>query len=219
MSAMSISAMSSTLPAPEALLLAQTLPAPPLSGIVRRVVEHSTQALAVHDDQTLLYLIGQGNRSAFHAFYQRHAGRTLALLRQMCRDAVVAEDLLQEIFLLVWRKAGSYHQERGDPLGWLFAVARNKLIDHRRRFAGKAEDDLLELPVQKASRENRELELAIRQAMASLTLDQQQALRMTYYGGYTYEEAADQLKVPLGTLKSRIKTGLRRLRHVLEANL
>lgn len=184
------------------------------------VIDETLEPDASHDDVSLLQLIAGGDRAAFKAFYQRHAGRILGHLRQMCQDPTLSEDLLQEVFLQVWRKAATYRAERGDPMGWLFSVTRNKTIDHRRRHPFKLEGEERDLTAWPApTKGHRDLRISLEQAMSRLSEDQQRALRMTYYGGYTYEEAADRLQVPLGTLKSRIRTGLQRLRTAFESVL
>ena len=77
--------------------------------------------------------IALGDEGAFQAFYGRYAGRVLGILRRLCPDRAAAEDLLQEAFMAVWRKASTYREDRGDPAGWLFAITRNKAFDHSRR--------------------------------------------------------------------------------------
>lgn len=188
--------------------------------ILSSVKQIVTSELRQWGDADLLYRIGRGDRRAFRIFYHRHAGRILVLLKQRCSDRALAEDLVQEVFLLVWRKAASYHESRGEALGWLFTIARNKMIDQRRRAGARIEEDEEELGTWPASNDvHRDVRLSLEQAISSLTTDQQRALRMTYYGGYTYEEAASRLQVPLGTLKSRLKTGLQRLRSTFEGAL
>lgn len=169
------------------------------------------------DDLALLDRIAAGDRAAFQAFYERHAGRVLAYVRQLARDRAPAEDVVQEVFLAVWRKAASYREERGDPAGWLYTITRNKLVDSWRRGGRGAEDpalDAAELPLA-APPQRSDLRMAVHQALARLSQDQRQAVEMAYFGGLTYEETAERLKLPLGTLKSRIRTGLLAMRATL----
>lgn len=168
------------------------------------------------EDPELLRRVGQGDRDAFCAFYERHAGRVLSMLRHLCRDPEVAEDVLQEAFLAVWRKAASYRRERGDVAGWLFAISRNKAFDLRRRRAPVVAIDEQAAAEWATPEPPRELEIGLGQALATLKREERQALRLAYFGGFTYEETAVRLAVPLGTLKSRIRTGLRHLRDCLE---
>jgi len=177
--------------------------------------DHPSGAFDGFDDAMLLAAIARRDRDAFRVFYQRHAGRILAALRQLCRDVTLVDDLLQEVFLTVWRKAGGYRPERGDAGGWLFTITRNKVIDARRRgrlpIADDSLADLAATPAPPASR-GRELRLSLRQALGTLTVEQRQAVTLTYLGGFTYDETASRLNVPLGTLKSRLRRGIELLR-------
>jgi len=167
-------------------------------------------------DVTLLHGIALGDEESFRTFYGRYAGRTLSLLRRICSDATVAEDLLQETFLAVWRKASTYRQDRGDPAGWLFAIIRNKALDRFRRRQPTTPMDAVDSSSWPALDPQWDLSLSLRQALGRLASGEREALEKTYFGGFTYEESAKQLRVPLGTLKSRIRTGLRKLHQELE---
>lgn len=168
------------------------------------------------DDAALLSGIARGDERAFRAFYGRHAGRVLGILRRICPDTAVAEDLLQEAFLAVWRKASTYRADRGDPAGWLFTITRNKALDHRRRHTPVVPLDDKDSSKWPAPSREWDLCLSLEQALGDLKSGEEEALRMAYFGGFTYQESAEQLAVPLGTLKSRIRTGLRKLHHQLK---
>lgn len=168
------------------------------------------------DDVALLTGIALGDESAFRAFYGRYAGRVLSVLRRLCPDAAVAEDLLQEAFLAVWRKASTYREDRGDPAGWLFAITRNKAFDHTRRQQPVVPLDAGDSSTWPAPSRESDLSLSLEQALGKLKRGERQALRMAYFGGFTYQESAERLAVPLGTLKSRIRSGLRKLHRQLE---
>lgn len=170
-------------------------------------------------DLELLARIAAGDRQAFHAFYQRYAARVLAYVRQLTRDRAPVDDIVQEVFIAVWRKAASYRVERGDPAGWLYTITRNKLVDSWRRHGKGAETDTAEpetTPVASAAPTS-DLRLDLDQALARLSRDQREAVEMAYFGGLTYEETAQRLQLPLGTLKSRIRAGLMSMRATLEA--
>jgi len=170
-------------------------------------------------DIDLVLRIGQADRDAFRLFYERYAGRLLAYVRQISRDREVAEDVVQEVFLAVWRKAASYRPERGDVPGWLYTITRNRVVDRWRRKGGMVEDDgfdLLALEAPERGDEGHAVDLSVRQALAALTVEQRQAIELAYFGGLTYEETANRLQLPLGTLKSRIRAGLARMRGVLQ---
>lgn len=167
------------------------------------------------DDSQLLARIAGGDRDAFRAFYDRYAAKVLAYVRMLSRDAAVSEDVVQEVFLAVFRKAGSYRPERGDVAGWLYTITRNKMVDlWRRRGPGEPaeeEFDFSRLPDERSELAS-ELRLSVRQVLAELSDDQRQAVELAYFGGLTYEETAARLRLPLGTLKSRIRAGLMSMR-------
>lgn len=200
------------------MLSISSLPAPPRyswSGVEVSSF-HLAEPAGQPADEALLRRIAAGDQSAFQAFYDRHAGRTHVVLSRLAGDLGAAEDLLQEVFLSVWRKAGSYRPERGEPLGWLYSIARNRVTDHRRRRSARPDGDAAEVPDSYAGSSGGDAELGavVDQALDLLHPDQRAALRMTYFAGFTYEETAERLRVPLGTLKSRLRAGLRELRAV-----
>ncbi|MBI2840216.1 MAG: sigma-70 family RNA polymerase sigma factor [Acidobacteria bacterium] len=171
------------------------------------------------EDRTLLAAIAIGDRGAFQQFYSRHAGRVLGYVRQLTRNPALAEDITQEAFVAVWLKAASYQADRGDPAGWLFTITRNKLVDKWRRGDRDAETDGAPILAGLADPPNPiDVRVSLRQAMSHLTDDQRRMLEMAYYGGLTYEETADALRVPVGTLKSRMRAALGQLRVILEGS-
>jgi RNA polymerase sigma-70 factor (ECF subfamily) len=181
------------------------------------VLEGSLVEVRSLEDRELIALVGRSDRAAFRELYERHSPSLHSALRRQCPGAD-CEDLLQEVFLAVWRRSSLYRPERGEPLTWLFAILRNKVIDHRRRASARPRYEELDPErVQTAAPDEdpggRKLVLA--QAMVALRPDERRALEMTYFAGLTYEEAASALEVPLGTLKSRLSAGLRRLREAL----
>jgi len=125
---------------------------------------------------------------------------------------------VQEVFIAVWRKAGSYRPERGAAEAWLFALARHQGIDawRRERAPGPAVELAAGHAVDRAH-ERRHLPIPARQALCRLAGDQRRAIEAAYYCDLTYSEAAGRLGLPVGTLKSRIRTGLQNMRTVLTA--
>ena len=166
-------------------------------------------------DLLLLARIAEGDLEAFHTFYGRYAGRVLAYVRQLGRNREGTEDVVQEVFVAVWRRATSFRPDRGDPAGWLYTITRNKLVDLWRRQGETAALCELEETVD-PDQERGDLRLTMHQALARVAPEQRRAIEMAYFGGLTYEETAQRLEVPLGTLKSRIRSGLKTLRTVLE---
>ncbi len=203
------------IPTPERLPLP-----PPLPGLYSPPEEKlpSKEDQGAPGDGDLLGRIAQGDLDSFQAFYGRYAGRVLAYARQLSRNRDGVEDVVQEVFVAVWRRAASYRPDRGDPAGWLYTITRNKLVDHWRRLGVPGEPgDFDDLPFH-GWEDGGDLRLTMRQALAQVAPEQRRAIEMAYFGGLTYEETAQRLDLPVGTLKSRIRSGLKRLRTLLEGS-
>lgn len=168
-------------------------------------------------DEALLRRVAEGEIAAFQAFYQRYSGRVLSYARQLSHNnRDFAEDVVQEVFVAVWRRAGSYSTDRGDPAGWLYTITRNKMVDLWRKQGDGSELSAIEEETSTTSVASEELRVTLSQALARVSSDQRRALELAYFGGLTYEETAQRLDLPVGTLKSRIRAGLKSLRTVLE---
>ncbi len=164
-------------------------------------------------DEMLLAATARGDLDAFHVFYRRYAGRVFAYARRLGRDSTLAEDLTQEVFTAVWTRASTFRPDRGSAAGWLYTLTRNKLVDHWRRTGGNPEGH--ELDPRFPAADDDDLSITLRQALARVAPEQRLAIEMSYFGGLTYEETAGRLALPVGTLKSRIRLGLRTMRAVL----
>ena len=169
-------------------------------------------------DAALLIAIAGQDRAAFGQFYDRYSGRLSAYVQAMGRGRLPVDDLLQEIFVAVWRKAGQYRPGLGTPEAWLFTITRNKVFDIWRARPPVGEGVAADLETLMDTTENPDpaLVATIHQALARLPEDQRRPLVLAYFGGFTYEEAARRLAVPVGTLKSRIRSALEKLRALLE---
>ena len=169
-------------------------------------------------DLELLERVAAADREAFRLFYDRHAPQVLAYVRSLGRSRDASEDVVQEVFLAVWRKAGTYRPERGDVAGWLYTMTRNKVVDLWRKLptgSDQSSEETLAALSEQPEAESRVVSISLRKAMADLKVEQRQALELAYFGGLTYEETAERLKLPVGTLKSRIRAGLALMRGVL----
>lgn len=169
-------------------------------------------------DLELLQRVAVADREAFRLFYDRHSPQVLAYVRSLGRSRDASEDVVQEVFLAVWRKAGTYRPERGDVAGWLYTMTRNKVVDLWRKLptgSDQSTEESLAALSERPEAESRVVSISLRKAMADLKLEQRQALELAYFGGLTYEETAERLKLPVGTLKSRIRAGLALMRGVL----
>lgn len=172
-------------------------------------------------DQHLLNCIAAGDQAAFAEFYDRHAPRVLSLLRKWLNPCGDAEDVLQEVFWQVWRRASQYDPGRAPPEVWLVLIARSRALDHLRQYRTEApstmrsEPSILNDPG--GAVERREAAQQVRAALAELPEEQRTAITLAFFAGLTYEQVAQRLTIPLGTAKTRIRLGMRRLRDLLRS--
>jgi RNA polymerase sigma factor (sigma-70 family) len=177
-------------------------------------------------DADLVRRIRAGDRSAVDDLYDRFRRPAFALARRILGDDGLAEDVLQDVFLSVWRDPAAYDRGRGRFASWVLAVVHHKAVDavrreesQRRRQHRVEEEFELDAPI--ATREvedeawNRVVAEQVRTALGELSAPQRQALTLAYYGGYTQREVAALTGVPLGTVKTRMLAGMRRLREEL----
>jgi RNA polymerase sigma-70 factor, ECF subfamily len=170
----------------------------------------------------LLARIAQRDERAFRHFHERFAGSLYALALKIVNDPTEAEDVLQEGFLYMWRKAHTYDSARSSPFTWAVMIVRNKAIDRLRmrqrqtRIVEKATTEYLHFEnsddISALEPERRERCLRVRAALNDIAGDQRQAVELAFFGGLTHDQIAEQLATPLGTIKARIRRGLLRLR-------
>jgi len=173
-------------------------------------------------DGELLQRVGGGDRSAFELLYKRYARAVLGLALRRLGDRGRAEDAVQETFASVWRSASSYKPERGPGAPWLYAVARHAIVD---RFRART-DTPAEIP-ETATDEAGPAERAessfvswrVHRALEDLPPAERTVLELAYWGGLSQSEVSEYLNVPLGTVKTRTRTGLKRLADILEGEL
>ena len=191
------------------------------------MVNPTSSSASFERDQLTLALRGvaEGSRESLAEVYRRTSAKLFGICLRILHDRSEAEDALQEIYVNVWRKAGSFDPERASPITWLAALARNRSIDRRRslasRPAGQAGvEEALDVPDGGASALER-LETAeearrIAACLGELDERQKTAIRAAFFDGHSYPELAERWSVPLGTMKSWIRRGLLRLRDCLE---
>ncbi len=161
-----------------------------------------------------------GDAQAFSVLYDRHSRAAYSLAYRMMGEKQAAEDLAQEAFLKVWRSAGSYRAGRGSVRTWILSIVHNRGIDHlrslasRRRRQEKVEAGAPTSQPSEAFSETwrNSLREQVRAAMSTLPPEQLKVLELAYFSGYTHVEIADLLDIPLGTVKSRMRRGLKKLR-------
>jgi RNA polymerase sigma factor (sigma-70 family) len=181
-------------------------------------------------DLELVRRVAAGDRGAIDDLYQRFRRPAYALARRVLGDDVLAEDVLQDVFLGIWRDPGAFDGSRGSVASWLLAMVHHKAVDavrreesHRRRQA-RAQDDLaLSAPTQTNDVEDAAWDSLVadrvRSALRALPAPQREALTLAYYGGYTQREVAALTDTPLGTVKTRMLAGMRRLKDTLGTGL
>ena len=166
--------------------------------------------------------ICEQDERAIEALYERYAGPLYALAYQVTGGDRFAQDVVQEVFVAVWKNAGRFDPARGSLSSWLFALARHKAIDLVRKEANvRRHTTEVDLELEEATDDvDQEAWLrvrrdAVRAAMAELPEAQRTALELAFFGGLTHVEVSETLGIPLGTAKTRIRTALLRLRDIL----
>jgi RNA polymerase sigma factor (sigma-70 family) len=198
----------------------------PIVGAFRRTAEAGTRRDLAHlSDEALLALASRADDAALGELYDRYGRVAYGLALRIVRDRALAEDAVQEAFLAVWRSAGGFLAEHGKPSTWILTLVHRRAVDLvRREERRRAEplDDVVQ-PTGEATDEEawlRAQRQVVQEALRRLPPDQREAIELAYYGGFTQSELAERLGQPLGTIKSRMFTGLRRLRELLaEAGL
>lgn len=176
--------------------------------------------VAADGDEALAARLAAGSHDALAELYDRYAGLAYGVALRVLGDPGRAEDAVQEAFVSVWRRAASFDAGRGSLRAWLLTSVRNRCIDYLRGRSGRARDEV-ELRPEVAYAASgadpwREVALslersAVRDAVASLPVEQRQVVEMAYFGGYTQTEIADMTRVPLGTVKGRMRLALEKL--------
>jgi RNA polymerase sigma-70 factor (ECF subfamily) len=171
-------------------------------------------------DAQLLDRVRRGDEQAMATLYDRYSKVVYSVALRVLRDPASAEDVLQDVFLGVWRKPETFVSARGSLGGWLAVVARNRAIDtlRRKRPSEQVEEVFLASPFNLADEAERNtLMQRARAIILHLPLDQRKTLEMAYFDGLTHTEIAEITGDPLGTVKTRIRTALLTLRKELEA--
>jgi len=186
----------------------------------------STANREVSPDATLVQQLLQKDVSAFEQLYDRHSRAVYSLVLRILQQAGTAEEVVQDVFLQLWRNARQYDESRGPFVPWLLTLARNRALDTLRLKSERQrrrEDQTEELPCIAASPDyEKQIDAKrhgdkVRALMASLNPQQKKAIEMAYFEGLSHSEIAAALREPLGTVKSWIRNGLLRLKEELQA--
>lgn len=172
-------------------------------------------------DAALIDRIIARDESALAALYDRYAGMLSSVLNRILRDAQASEEILQDIFLQLWRTASRFDASRGSLPGWLLVIARNRAISRLRRHNPAAGEELAEnsvaLPLSLESVvSQRELLVRVKTALETLPAEQRAAIEFAYFEGMTHSEIARRTGDPLGTVKTRLRSGVEALKRALQ---
>jgi RNA polymerase sigma-70 factor, ECF subfamily len=174
-------------------------------------------------DSALVEHMMAGDESALAALYDRYSGMLFAMLLRVLRDRHAAEEVLQDLFLQLWRRAGSFDAKRGSLPAWLMVIGRNRAISRlRRRDSQEVLEDVEAWPANAIpssldiENETQRSLLAqrLRAAMAALPREQREAVELAYFEGLTQTEIAERTGSPLGTVKSRVRAALQSLKEL-----
>lgn len=175
---------------------------------------------AIPSDLALATAIRSGDQGCMAVLYDRYSSIVYSVALRVLQDTGAAEDVLQEIFLQLWRNPGAFDASRGNMAAWLAVIARNRAIDalRRRRPESDLEDVVVSVEHDLATEADRSRTMEkVRGALQMMPAPQRSALEMAYFEGLTYSEIAGKTGEPLGTIKTRIRAGLLTLRKALAA--
>lgn len=184
--------------------------------------EHS-DATPVASQQDLLECVSRGDQAAFSLLYDQLAPRVFGLIKRLLRDHSQSEEVLQEVFLEIWQTAPRFDPNKGGATTWIFTMAHRRAVDRVRSSQSSRNRDT-RIGIRDHETEydhvSESVEVSIehervQKAMLRLTELQRQAVSLAYYGGYSHSEVAEMLKVPIGTVKTRLRDGMIRLRDEL----
>jgi RNA polymerase sigma-70 factor, ECF subfamily len=184
-----------------------------------------TRQYLVLADEDLISLVEASDADAFAALYDRHRRAAFSLAYRMMGDHQAAEDLAQDAFLKVWRGAGSYRADRGSVRTWILSIVHNRGIDQLRSHASRRRtQDRIEASAPRSQPSEAFAETwrnsqrdQVREALNTLPTEQLKILELAYFSGYTHVEISQLLSLPLGTVKGRMRLGLKKIRDHFES--
>ncbi len=169
-------------------------------------------------DTQLMQGIAAGEQAAFQSFMQRHSKMVMQVLYRLLREPADVEDVMQETFLQIWQKSDRYDETKASPAGYLTLIARSRALDLLRKRKPDTPPDHLDPSFEfdiSLGLVRDESVKRVRACLNQLPLDQRRVIRLAFLTGMTHEQIAGMLHVPLGTVKTRIRLGLRRLKAMM----
>lgn len=189
---------------------------------LRAVPDPGERHPAGEDDAELLVRVADRDRAAFELLYQRYVRSVFGLALRRLRDRQRAEDAVQETFAAVWRSAASYRPERGPAAPWLYAVARNAIVDRLRSRVEPASEVPEMISAEPGPADTAEASFVswrVHRALEELPEREREVLELAYWSQLSQSEVAGYLNIPLGTVKTRTRSALSRLAELLEGEL
>jgi RNA polymerase sigma-70 factor (ECF subfamily) len=193
-------------------------------ALYRRSAESAAAALRRLADEDLMQLVAESDAGAFAILYERHTNVAFSLAFRMCGKRTIAEEVVQDAFLSLWRGGSRYDRTRGSVRTWVLGIVHNRAIDVLRRGTvhdrGRVSDEGIEERLEAPERTDQEVgrrdeAREIRAALEDLPAEQSHVIELAYYGGFTHSEIATMLGTPIGTVKGRMRLGLQKLRSQL----
>jgi RNA polymerase sigma-70 factor (ECF subfamily) len=184
----------------------------------------ATPGVNVSDDR-MLDLLARAEPEGIEMLYDRYSGLAYTLALRVLNDSGTAEDVVQEAFLSIWRRASTYRSDRGSLRTWVCSIVHHRALDRLRGRSGRDRQDvaLEHAPIEVTSVSDTWDKVAgeiereeIRKALTELSVEQRETIELAYFGGYSQTEISQLMQVPLGTVKGRTRLALRKLRGVLE---
>jgi RNA polymerase sigma-70 factor (ECF subfamily) len=189
--------------------------------VFRRLRSGDLRSIA---DEDLMQLVRDGDVRAFDLIFDRHSGAAFSLAYRMCGRRAMAEDVVQEAFVSLWRSGARYDRARGSVRSWILGVVHNRAIDAFRRESIRSSRDIRDETaaerVESDERVEREVERrddaqTVRAALQTLPDEQRRVIELAYFGGFTHTQISELLSLPAGTVKGRMRLGLAKLRSAL----
>lgn len=176
-------------------------------------------------DEDIIALVEAGDAEAFAGLYERHSRAAYSLAYRMMGERQAAEDLVQDGFIKVWRSARSYRAERGSVRTWILSIVHNRGIDHLRSSASRRRtQDKVELTAETTQQSEAFTETwrnsqrgQVQEALKTLPPEQLKILELAYFSGYTHAEIAQMLSLPLGTVKGRMRLGMKKIKDFFDS--
>ncbi len=190
-------------------------------ALYKRSAESASAALRRLADEDLIQLVVENDQAAFAILYERHTNVAFSLAFRMCGKRGVAEEVVQDAFLSLWRSGSRYDRTRGSVRTWVLGIVHNRAVDALRRGMvhdrGRVSDEGIEEQLEAPERTDQEVgrrdeAREIKAALEGLPVEQSHVIELAYYGGFTHSEIATMLDTPIGTIKGRMRLGLQKLR-------